>query len=454
MPTAIDKILPEVSRLLAERAGMAAPSLGDSLITHAIRKCIAASGADTPQVYLRRLLTNADDFQELLDEVLVPETWFFRDQLAFRGLTSCLETGRFSTRETVRILSAGCSTGEEVYTLAIVLREAGFSPGQFTILGTDAGRRGLDFARTGAYSSRSFRETDPGVTAACDRWHLPDGEDRRVRDELRAGIEFRWANLAQLDFLAGEQPFDVIFCRNVLIYFHEAARRLAVRNMRRLLHPEGVLFSAAAEARIFVEAGFRGMGNECPSAFQCSDDSSGETVEVQAAARLQAGTPAKPKNSEAITKARSASEESAFPLHQRTFLADRDHGYMVPDMVPASGFNDWNAKTPQGALGLDILLAAEQAANDGHLEEADLLCGQVLAEDPASVGAHYLRGVVRQSQGILIEAQRSFEKALYLEPKHYQALVHMMLLADQRGDARAAANYRRRAQQAAPPEAT
>jgi chemotaxis protein methyltransferase WspC len=87
------------------------------------------------------------------------------------------------------------------------------------------------------------------------------------------------------------------------------------------------------------------------------------------------------------------------------------------------------------------------------LEEADLLCGRALARDPVSAVAHYLRGVIQQAQGMLSEAQRSFEKALYLDPRHYQALVHMSLLMEQRGDRVAAANYRRRAQQVAPREA-
>jgi chemotaxis protein methyltransferase WspC len=105
------------------------------------------------------------------------------------------------------------------------------------------------------------------------------------------------------------------------------------------------------------------------------------------------------------------------------------------------------------ASGQAILKAAQQAANDGRLEAADALCGRVLAQDPASVEAHYLQGVIRQAQGMWAEAQRSLDKVLYLEPRHYQALVHMMLLAEQRGDQAAAANFRRRARRVAPGEA-
>jgi chemotaxis protein methyltransferase WspC len=103
--------------------------------------------------------------------------------------------------------------------------------------------------------------------------------------------------------------------------------------------------------------------------------------------------------------------------------------------------------------GQVILQAAQLAANNGNLEEADALCSQVLSQNPSSTEAHYLRGVVLQAQGLFSEAQRSLEKALYLDPRHYQALVHMMLLSEQRGDQSAMENYRRRARQAAPREA-
>ena len=100
-------------------------------IAHAVRKRIAASGADSPQDYLHRLLLDPAEFQELLEDLVVPETWFFRDALAFRRLAALPRRRRSSGRRTVRVLSVACSTGEEVYSLAMALREAGLEPSQF-----------------------------------------------------------------------------------------------------------------------------------------------------------------------------------------------------------------------------------------------------------------------------------------------------------------------------------
>jgi Tfp pilus assembly protein PilF len=121
---------------------------------------------------------------------------------------------------------------------------------------------------------------------------------------------------------------------------------------------------------------------------------------------------------------------------------------------PSVSVPDIDANTNHEESARQALIhAACQAANNGSLEEADALCGQILSLDPANTEAHYLRGVVFQAQGLFNEAQRSLEKVLYLDPKHYQALVHMMLLSEQRGDQNAMANYQRRARQAAPREA-
>ena len=84
------------------------------------------------------------------------------------------------------------------------------------------------------------------------------------------------------------------------------------------------------------------------------------------------------------------------------------------------------------------------------MDEADRICGHILAENVTCVDAHYLRGVVWQAQGKLREAQRSLEKALYLNPRHHRSLVHMMLLAQERGDLLTAANYRRRVESTDP----
>ena len=214
MSTALDEDLSEVCRLLRERAGLLPESLGMQGIAHTVHRRMSASGTDSLQTISGVSCRTRVEFQELLEDLVVPETWFFRDALAFSCLAKSLDAWRLSGSGVMRVLSVACSTGEEVYSLAMALREAGLASSQFHILGTDLSQRSLELARGGSFSSRSFREQSEAAGALRDRWCEQVGESWRVRDELRAGVEFKWGNLAQSDFLAGESPFHVVFCRN------------------------------------------------------------------------------------------------------------------------------------------------------------------------------------------------------------------------------------------------
>jgi chemotaxis protein methyltransferase WspC len=443
MPITKEDIPIEVCRLLRERAGMDPELFGAQGIVYALNKRVAASGAQSPQDYVNRLTSDTAEFQELLEDLLVPETWMFRDALAFSSLGQFFDAWLSRHREPIRVLSVACSTGEEVYSLAISLREAGFDPSRFQILGIELSRRALEAAIRGDLNPRSFRDPDDKIAAMRERWCEQVGQSWRIRDELHTGVEFKWGNLAQAEFLADESPFDVIFCRNVLIYFHAEARLRAVHNLHRLLISDGVLYSAPAEARIFSDAGFKIPDGECPFAFRCPGALSDTPLSAAVAIRPQEkNLPSRDVFAESL---KPATKHVVFPPTSSESLGQDGPSVFAPNTNTNTSHEE--------SVGHDILYAARRAANNGRLEEADALCGQILSLDPANSEAHYLRGVVFQAQGLMSEAQRSLEKALYLDPKHYQALVHMMLLSEQRGDQNAMANYQRRARQAAPGEA-
>jgi chemotaxis protein methyltransferase WspC len=438
-----DENLSDVFRLLRERVGIEPESCGVDTIAHVVRQRASATGADSLQLYLRRLLVDPAEFQELLEDIVVPETWFFRDSLAFRAMRCYLDACHSRGRGKLRCLSAACSTGEEVYSLAIALRDANVEPSQFCIVGTDVSRRSLALAQHGSFTARSFRDPDAQIGALCSRWCERTEDTWRVHDDLRTGVEFRWGNLAQPDFLAGEPPFDIVFCRNVLIYFHAEARRVAVRRLDRLLNPGGLLLCAAAEARIFSEAGFCSLSAEYPFAFRRQDSA----VNVPATAVVVGQQPSDSRPpllgtvSPALPRPRHADDASTVASRANPIASG---GHSPLGIADATG-----AETSTTAM----LRAAQQAADSGRLDLAESLCAEVLALEPGTAEAHYLRGVVRQAQGKLDEAQENLEKALYLDPRHYQALVHMMLLAERRGNLRLADNYRRRARQTMPMEA-
>ena len=209
-----------------------------------------ASGRE-PIRYLDRL-ESADpepELRSLAPELTVPETYFFRHMEQFRAFSevALVEAARRSGGVTpLRILSAGCASGEEPYSLAMSVHERGIDlPRGASIRAVDINADMLEKARRGIYSSWSLRETPPDMQR---RWFHGSGRDFELDGAIRAAVSFREANLAQdHSDLWTALSYDVIFCRNVLMYFTPEAAQALVARLTRALVPGGHLFLGHAE---------------------------------------------------------------------------------------------------------------------------------------------------------------------------------------------------------------
>ena len=177
----------------------------------------------------------------LIEHVVVGETSFCRhpDQLALIGRLAA------SAPAPVRVWSAGCASGEEAYSVAMALAEAGRRPGEDLVLGTDVSARALEVARAAAYGARALRFTP---VHCADRWFGPPTADgaRLVTPALAAGVRFAHHNLLTPEPPPGA-PFDVVLCRNVLIYFEPARIGEALARLAAALVPGGALVLGPVE---------------------------------------------------------------------------------------------------------------------------------------------------------------------------------------------------------------
>ena len=216
-------------------------------------------GARSYAEYRRFLAGNGAEWQPLIERLVNPETRFWRHAPSFEALVEVAlpellreRTARFSA-EPLRIWSAGCSTGEEAYSLAIAallgpgLRPAGRPKAPpVRVLGTDLCEASLARARRGCYGERSVGALPPKLAPLGLR--RPADDPRRpyeVAPEVRAAVAFAQGNLTEDG--APEEPQDVIFCQNVLLYFHPDLRTEVVRRLVRHLAPGGFLFLAPGE---------------------------------------------------------------------------------------------------------------------------------------------------------------------------------------------------------------
>ncbi len=401
-----------IEQLLRVRIGLDPAALGASTIQRAVRLSMKRLGVKSYPEYEYLLRTSPAQWSELVESVLVTETWFYRDPDAIQALVRLVLESWLPAHPAgvFRLLSVPCSSGEEPYSVVMGLLDAGVSPDRFHIDAADISGRALARARKGVYARNAFR----GKELLFRRRHFYPVKDGFVLDpSIRRFVHFIRGNLLADDFLAGGQPYDFIFCRNLLIYFDSTTQKIALERVNHLLAPTGILFVGPAEQPLALDCGF--VSVNMPMAFACR--------KAEAPAPFVAH--ARP--------AHAAKWESFAPPTQ----AESDFARFAPPqgIPPIAGFSP---HTPD-------LEQARRLADSGRLSEAAAICEAHLRYDRCSALAYYLLGLVRDAGGDAT-AVDCYRKALYLEPNHYETLIQMALLAQRSGNITAARNYRRRAQ--------
>ena len=319
---------------------------------------------------------------ELAGALLVHETWFFRDPGVFEELARIAVT----LPRPMRLLSAPCASGEEAYSMAIALLDAGVPPSAFEIVGVDVSPRVLEIASAAQYRTRSLRSTH----RAWEREHLvSSGDGWTVAPAVRERVRFRCANLVSPDALLDEGPFDVVFCRNMLVYLTSSAREVVGRTLGRLLRAGGALFLGPAED--LRESGFVRQG----------------PAETFRFGREGARTTSAPDSASRSTETRLV----VTPVARRA-----------------------PAPPPTNAAKSSPLEEARALADRGDLEGAHLACTALLAASGHDAEVYALLGTIERGRGKPEAAFRAFQRALYLDPSHPVALISMALHWQEHGE--------------------
>jgi len=210
--------------------------------------------------HLRFAPERAAEQQRMVSHLTNNETYFFREQPQLQVFASyvlpALKEYRAKNEErTLRFLSVGCSTGEEALTLAMMLFDSGqfFWGWDIRVAGLDVDEAALEKATRGVYHQNSLRAVTP---AQLERHFVPQGSAVKVKDSIRKLVTYRPGNLLDPASYEGCAPVDVIFCRNVLIYFSDEAIQRAVRLFHEVLTPGGYLFLGHAESLARVTSAF------------------------------------------------------------------------------------------------------------------------------------------------------------------------------------------------------
>src|ERR1051326_67464 len=403
----------KIEKMLRETIGLDAASIGCGSIGRIIRLRMKNFGWTDTVAYREVLRQSQDEWEELVEAVIVTETWFFRDPEAFGVVVD--EARTLQPGSTLRALSVPCSSGEEPYSLAIALKDARIDMRRFRIDAMDISARVLERARKGVYSKNSFRGKD---LAYRERYFHSTKEGFVLQPEIRKCVKFFEGNLLDSNFSTGQGTYDFIFCRNLLIYFDRPTQKKALERLETLLAPSGVLFVGPAEQPLALEHGF--VSDNFSKAVACR----------------------KVGDAEVSTSSRLESDEWKMPSPLPTSFA------RSLETVSLSAGTGQSANQQLTRLQTSAELeTARQLADAGRLKDAAEICERYLGTDSDSAQGWYLLGLVRDASGD-VSAVDCYRKALYLKPDHYETLLQMALWCQKNGDAARARTFRARAERA------
>lgn len=401
---------------LKERIGLDVASVGAAIIERAVRQRTTLSQAAHADEYWQLLQGSRDEQQALIEAVIVPETWFFRypESFATLGKLARQRLAELNNMRALRILSLPCSTGEEPYSIAMALLDAGLKPHQFKVDGMDISPLSVDKARRAVYGKNSFRGQDLQFR---DRHFMPEQDGHRVNEYVREQVRWQVGNVLDPTLLASEPAFDFVFCRNLLIYFDQPTQKQVFEVLKRLTHVDGVLFIGPAEGSLLGRLGMRSIGIPQSFAFSRHSEPHPEPLPTPKPVAVPASQPMRSAPPPAPVRNRPFAAVTALPVTKKT-------------------------ANPDAAT---LLAQIAALANEGKSAEARAACEHYLRSHEPVAQVFYWLGLLSDVAGLSLEAQGFYRKALYLEPQHPEALMHLAALLQAQGDTAGARRLQERA---------
>ncbi|EYF01026.1 CheR family methyltransferase [Chondromyces apiculatus] len=457
--------LSQLEDLLEARFGLSCSGWQRDALARAVtrwRERAASAGAGGLSV------VTPEEVQRVVSEILVRETYFFRDQRQIEAMVDVAlqERARVGAPgRPLRVLSAGCASGEEPYSLAITLQErAGHLAGRTWIHGVDISEEAVEHAREGVYGTWALRATPEATRARCFR---AEGERFRLRDEHRARVSFERRNLLEPDpDFWKEGAFDVIFCRNVTLYFSERAIRSIFARFAAALAPGGFLFVGASET-------LRGLSDDFELSFHGDTalhrrrSEEGLLTRVtpgilsvawmediqQASARVEMLTATKPGSSAAgVAVGMPAGVAVGMPAGVAVGMpagvaAGGEEGPPLAQelrrLITAERYSEGLSLIRQASLlgegRADLqLFEAIMLSGLGRVGELERVCARLNALHGEHAGAEYLLGLCREYAGDRAGAARLYRDALRTDPHFAMARLRLGLQCKAAGDLRGA----------------
>jgi chemotaxis protein methyltransferase CheR len=465
--------LEQFRTVVARRLGLHYEDGKLDYLAEVARQRMELVGSTRFESYLERLISSpkgSDEFRALAEQLTVNETFFFRNADNFRAVAETVLPERIRAKardKRLRILSAGCASGEEPYSLAVLVREALPDLGSWDvkIIGIDVNPAVLAKATQARYSAWSLRATSEDAKRLYFR---ADGPDFVLAPAIQKMVTFEERNLVDDDPLFWQSlACDVVFCRNVLMYFTPEKARGVVRRISQALLPGGFFFLGHAETLRGLTEEFHLCHTHDTFYYRRRDASEAAAATATWVGPLRAPTGQVEDSLAAVVESTAswvnviqrASERIATLADGQARSPDQDAPRTTPAVqaVSTTAARTWDLGLVLEAVRQErfsdalelicslppdsdedpdaLLLRAVLLTNNGRLDESEEVCSRLLALDELNAGAHYLMALCREHAGDSTGAIEHGQTAIYLDVGFAMPHLHLGIMAKRSGDA-------------------
>ena len=439
-----DEVLLGLSQTVAQQTGLHFGRERWTDLERGIRSAAGKLGCPDAESCVRRLMSaplTRRETEILAGELTVGETYFFREKRSFEILSEQIlpEIARLrqNAERRLRIWSAGCCTGEEPYSIAILLDRIlpDARHWQVTILGTDINPRFLQKAAAGVYSEWSFRDSPSWLKERY--FKQVDAKHYEILPSIKEKVVFSYLNLAEDGYpslATNTNAMDLIFCRNVLMYFSPEKARHAIGNFRRSLVEKGWLIVSPTEMSSELFGRYQSVPFDGVTFYRKDESSSSAPTLPRTAGGPVVGwsdaklivappplydfTPAPPVSIQEPAVETVATDSVQTPYEEALAFFNQGNYEQAARTLEADG--DSSPPAPESAA-----LLARICANRGELVQARAWAEKGLNADKLNPGLHYLNAIILEEQGMMEEAQAALKRTVYLDPNF--VLAHFSL---------------------------
>ncbi len=420
----MDESLNKIKDILKKEIGLDANTLGDATIDKILHQRMHACQIDNIEDYYHFIIQNSDELAVLLETAVIPETWFFRDTRPFKLVADHIK--QYSKQKKIcNILCIPCSTGEEPYSICMYLLQAGIAADVFNIHAVDISNNALSLAKQGVYGNNSFRND---IAKTYQKTYFEhDGGKEILKKNVKDAVNFSRMNILNESELSSlNVKFDFIFCRNLLIYFDINTKEKAFKNLHTIMQDNGMVFIGHSE-----------FGSVPKNLFTvCGNDQAFGLIKYKPTEKPNK-KPIKPQQNlnNKIYKSdfNTVKKDTASPFNK--LKLEKSKSKKIAE-------NKNNQTNTEG----DLLTIAKTLADQENLSAAESTCFEFIDKHGDTAESFFILGLINEASKHYDIAEDFFRKSIYLDPKHYNSLLHLALLLRKLGDTKSAELFMKRAE--------